>query len=403
MHQIGTPLCSGSRPKFISLFSGCGGLDSGLHELGFECLGAFDFDQAAVDTYNLNLGVHAKLLDLSKYTPPVSRGSIDALVAGPPCQGFSNAGKRKANDPRNALFDRAIDLILLWRPKVAVLENVPAMQAGATAKHWNEAKACLSAAGYAVQVICFDARDAGVPQSRKRLFMVARSAQQSFTIAPGKSQSDTLGSILRGISGLSEHNPTPLPVRSLSARIAKHIGPGQRLCDVRESHKTVHSWNIPAVFGRTSAFERKVLTAVMRLRRRDRTRDFGDGDPVRVSRISDYLRTVTQDAVSSLCDKGFLRRVDGGVELKRTFNGKYRRPLLAGVAPTVDTHFGDPSMFLHPEHDRAFTVREAARIQTFPDHFEFVGSRRKKFELIGNAVPLRMARIVSKWINELRV
>ena len=140
----------------------------------------------------------------------------------------------------------------------------------------------------------------------------------------------------------------------------------------------------------------------MRLRRLERRRDFGDADPVSVSALSEYIGFSTQVAVRDLLAKNYVRRIDKKyVDLTHTFNGKYRRLSWDDISYTVDTYFGNPKYFLHPTDHRGLTVREAARLQTFPDLFEFVGPEAEKYKMIGNAVPPQFAKAIAEQLRTL--
>ena len=101
-----------------------------------------------------------------------------------------------------------------------------------------------------------------------------------------------------------------------------------------------------------------------------------------------------------LIEANYLRSIDGRVELRHTYNGKYRRLSWEEASPTVDTHFGRPSLFLHPDQDRGLSVREAARIQGFADAYRLPVRRAEAFEIIGNAVPPPMAGRLAAFIRE---
>ena len=143
-----------------------------------------------------------------------------------------------------------------------------------------------------------------------------------------------------------------------------------------------------------------MLTTVGKLRRRERVRSFGDGDPVPLDRISRELGRPVNNEVERLVAAGYLRWAANGVELKQTYNGRYRRLMWDATAPTVNTKFGRMDLFLHPSEHRGMTPREAARIQGFPDAFRFTGSAKDKFMQIGNAVPPPMAAGLAEFVRE---
>ena len=380
-----------------SLFSGCGGFDIGFKQAGFRPIGAFDNDSLVVTTYNRNVAPVASVCDLARYTPQVTP---DVLLAGSPCQGFSTAGKGHLNDPRNHLLVRAAVIALELKPRVFILENVPTAISGRHVARWEQVEAMLKDRGYHVSRILTDGRSSGVPQLRKRLFLVAWIGSDTIRWAPDTRPAPPLSRTLANVEGLSGHDPTPLPAGSRHQLIARRILPGQKLCNVRVSPAAVPTWDIPEVFGPVTTSEREVLNAIIRLRRRIRRRIFGDADPVSPSVVSAYLHRSCRSDITRLLKAGYLRRVDQYIDLQHTYNGKFRRLPLDGVSPAVDTHFGDPALFLHPWHDRGMTPREAARIQGFDDDFVFNSNRSRAFRMIGNAVPPPMAARLARCVRQ---
>ena len=379
-----------------SLFSGCGGFDIGFKQEGFRPIGAFDSDSHVVTTYNQNVAPVASVCDLTSETPQVKP---DVLLAGSPCQGFSTAGKRELNDPRNDLLVRAGIIALKLKPRVFILENVPTAISGRHVTRWEQVEAMLKNRGYHVSRILAEGPSSGVPQLRKRLFLVAWFGRDTVRWVPDTSPTLPLSRTLENVEGLSGHDPAPLPAGSRDQLIARRISPGQKLCNVRVSPAAVPTWDIPEVFGPVTPSEREVLYAIIRLRRRDRRRLFGDADPVSPSVVSAYLKRCCTADITRLLGAQYLRRVDQYVDLKHTYNGKFRRLPVDGVSPTVDTHFGDPSLFLHPCYDRGLTPREAARIQGFKDDFVINSNRSRAFRMIGNAVPPPMAARLARCVR----
>lgn len=384
-------------PTFISLFAGCGGLDLGFIQAGFCPVAAYDNWQLAVENYRRNIGDHAALWDLSKgYIP--QELSCDVVLSGSPCQGFSTVGKRKLDDPRNSLLHSAVGIAINLRPKVAVFENVPGVLQGGHKVYWDLACESLEREGYKTTTLILDARNTGVPQTRKRVFLIAHEPHIEMGAEIEIKDAPSLMHVLRGVNGLTNHEPKILMKGSVDFKIAQKIGQGQKLCNVRAGEASIHTWNIPEVFGDTSETEREILNAVMRLRRRIRTRDFGDADPVQIADIEAFLGRAIKRGIKSLIKKGFLRKVDANVDLCQTFNGKYRRVSPHAASFTVDSKFGQPRYFLHPVEDRGFSVREAARIQGFPDSYVFHGAMDDQYKLVANAVPPTMGGVVGKMV-----
>jgi DNA (cytosine-5)-methyltransferase 1 len=380
-----------------SLFSGCGGFDIGFQSEGFRSIAAYDIDPAAIATFNANIRPVAEVCDLSQFTPDVRP---DVLLAGSPCQGFSTSGKRDLDDPRNNLLLRAGEIARIIRPKVFLLENVPAAISGPHGSRWERVEEIMRSDGYNVRRIVADGPSSGVPQIRKRLFLLAWRGSDAMRCEPPVRAAPSIIDAISGIGNISGHDPVLLAPGSREHRIARRIGSGQKLCNVRISPAAVHTWNIPEVFGSTTEAEHRVLETVVRLRRRDRRRTFGDADPVEPFRVCDLLGRCYHKEMKRLIAIGYLRQVGQYIDLKNTYNGKFRRLSLDGPSPTVDTHFGNPALFLHPREDRGLTPREAARIQGFDDAFDFGAGRARAFRMIGNAVPPPMAARLAGFIRE---
>lgn len=386
---------------FASLYSGCGGFDLGFLQAGFHCIGAFDIDPLAVRVNRLNLNQSATLCDLTAVEPTLGGLKPDVLLAGSPCQGFSTAGKRDHLDPRNSLLVLGGRIATVVRPKIFIAENVAGVVAGQHKQYWEALRDILRSAGYRTADTCCEAHQMGVAQRRRRMVMIAWLRETDVQIDIPVSEGGALLGAIQSINGAPNHNPVNLPRHSDAARIARHVRCGQKLSNVRGGSRAVHTWQIPEVFGNTNLRERSILEALLKLRRQNRTRSFGDADPVSMETINAHLGYDTQRTLESLIRKKYVRRVEELLDLTHTFNGKYRRLDFKSPSPTVDTRFGDPKYFLHPSSNRGLTVREAARIQGFPDTFVFEGSERAQYRLIGNAVPPPMARHIALFVRRV--
>lgn len=387
----------------VSLFAGCGGLDYGFSKAGYKVVSAFDSDQSAVKCYNQNHQSRANIRSIGddltlECTPEI-------IIAGPPCQGFSTGGGYKDGDPRNALLLVTCRIIAKSGARLAVIENVAALTNTRNSSHLQAALALLEGAGYTCSLEVYSASEFGVPQTRKRTVIFARRGDGHFRCPePKKGQVSSVRNSLSSMPlTLDSHDVRFPPADSKHAIIAKKIRPGQKLCNVRGGEASVPTWDIPEWFGPTTEEEKSILIAIRSLRRRNRKRHFGDADPLSLTEIRTELIDVSEKTLASLIERDFLRKVGANYDLKHTFNGKYRRLDLKGFSPTVDTRFGDIQLFLHPTEDRALTVREAARLQGFPDSFLFAAYGKEAFRLIGNAVPPPMSTQLAIACKELLV
>nr|NJM02339.1 DNA cytosine methyltransferase [Desulfobacula sp.] len=385
-------------PKFCSLFSGCGGFDLGFVNAGYECIGAYDIDLKALNVHEHNLGGSVFNCDLTTSDFPISNlCTADIILSGSPCQGFSTIGKRKINDPRNNLLLTGGELAIKSKTKVFISENVLGVIAGRHRKYWDELHQMFRTAGYKTTDIKCNGTEVGIAQRRRRLFLLAWSFPKEINVSIKSTPGGTLKDALEGVESTKNHTVIPLKKDSIDYLISKRIKAGQKLSNVRGGYRSVHTWDIPEVYGQTTNKERMALETILRVRRQMRVRNFGDADPVPKTFL---YKNFGEKIINSLVKKGYLRCSSNAFDLTKTFNGKYRRLPWDKPSYTIDTRFGNPKYFLHPEEHRGFTVREAARIQGFPDSFIFSGTQIEQYRMIGNAVPPPMAEHLASFVRE---
>lgn len=391
-----------SQKKIISLFCGCGGFDAGFRERGYHTIAGFDIDTAVLDVFNNNgcgKGIQAKIgeddISFDEFK------NADVMLSGSPCQGFSNAGKRRLKDPRNALMIQAGKIAAQLKPTVFIAENVKGAIAGKHRRYWEKLKDILVGAGYRCCDQLVNCQHLGMAQMRERVVLLAWRNNKDISFVVPQISPQSLKEALSGINDESpNHDPHFLVKGTDDWKIACKILPGQKLSNVRGGAKAVHTWEIPSVFGHTTKNEQRLLESIRIFRRRFRIRDIGDADPVSLELLQPLFNDV-DGLINSLIEKGFIRFMDGRVDLTNTFNGKYRRLEWDKLSFTVDTRFGNPNYFLHPDGHRGFTVREAARIQGFKDSFTFSGSSQAQFRMIGNAVPPPLAEYLATVTDQI--
>ncbi len=390
--------------KFASLYSGCGGLDQGFLDAGLTGTCAIDFDRSALANLANNLGTKTICMDLGTFGEEQKAllEGVDIIAAGPPCQGFSTAGRNDPDDYRNDHVWNVARIAALVKPKVVLIENVRGLLNAKNLKHFDKTVSVLRENGYSVSWSTYNLTDYGIAQRRIRVLILAVLSETGLELQIPCQKRKSLDIVLKGVDKVGDFEAVHLTDLSDEKKIARRILPGQKLSNVRSGFSAVHTWEIPEVFGAVEDQEIKLLETIVKLRRQNRKRDFGDADPVSMGEIQNHFISSAEALVDSLVDKKYLRRADGNIDLTNTFNGKFRRLKWDDVSPTVDTRFGQPRYFLHPAEDRGFSVREAARIQSFPDRFVFSGSEAAKYRMIGNAVPPDFAKlvagtIVSRW------
>jgi len=330
----------------IELFSGCGGFSCGFNQANFNILLGVDNDQPSLNTFEANHKKSKVLnLDLSnhdaikKISDSVKNKKIDVIIAGPPCQGFSLTGTRLKNDKRNTLFNAVFDLAEKLKPMAVIIENVP----GLGVLYNGEAKKRIleryEELGYVVNSKVLFAPDYGVPQIRKRLVFVGLLKKYGrYEFPKEKYTKDNYITCEQAISDL------PSRVNELGLEIDNYIS------------KPLSKYQIKMRKG-----SRKLFNHVG----------------------TQHTKKVV-DVISLVPEGGNHKSLPQGVGESRKFNEAWTRYHSKKPSKTIDT--GHRNHF-HYKHNRVPTVRESARLQSFPDTFIFTGSKTQQYKQVGNAVP----------------
>ncbi len=362
------------------LFCGAGGLSIGLDAAGIQTVVGIDFDKYALETFQSQFPGLALMADLSDETvlAEISQLLIEAGVAviagGPPCQPFSRAGRssirtlvekgiRDPYDRRRDLWQSFLEVVSRVQPRAVIMENVPDMALGDESLLLRLIVEDLEVQGYAVAVRLVDAWRYGVPQHRKRLILVALADRTRFD---WPEESTEIVSVDAAIGDL------PIVVGGWS----EAGGPDGFL-----------GYDGPA-----TDFQRQLRVGI----------PGEEGD-----RIYDHItRRVRDDdlQIFSQMDSATLySEIDEKLKRYRDdiFDDKYKRLDAGGLSRTIIAHIAkDGYGFIHPSQDRTITVREAARLQTFPDRVRFAGPPTSAFRQIGNAVPPLLGQRIGEAIQE---
>lgn len=338
----------------LDLFCGCGGLSKGFEEAGYNILIGVDFEQSALNTFNYNHKTAKGIrLDLSKpesfdeIDSLLDGRSLDVIIGGPPCQGFSLTGPRNFDDDRNKLYLAMIETVRRYKPKAFVIENVPGMANLYKGAVRDEIIHRFSDMGYNVtyKIVC--AADYGVPQIRKRLIFVGlRSQNGSFSFPePYLSEKDYI---------TCEQAISDLP--SLENTLGEEISSYE--CEPMNGFQMLMRSAASHLYNHTAINHKPFVKGVIAL----------------------------------VPDGGNYKDLPPGVGESRIFHMAWTRLNSKRPARTVDT--GHRNLF-HYKWNRCPTVRENARIQTFPDDFVFLGNRGQQNKQVGNAVPVLLAKALA--------
>ncbi len=348
-------------PKLVDLFCGGGGLSLGFRKAGYSLLAAFDNWSPAVETYrkNFNDRVSDICVDENLVLPDAT-----VIAGGPPCQGFSSAGMRRDSDSRNTLVQVFSHLVAKHRPPAFLFENVEGFLTGGRGAYVLQLLEPLIAAGYRVHLRKVNAANFGIPQHRKRVIAIGGlgwnptfpDVTHSAFGAPGAHlagkclpKTPSLGQALNGLPPArprctdesDDHTYTPL--KDADMERARALQQGQRMRDLPEEF-----WH--------DSYKRRANRRVM------------DGTPTeRRGGAPSGIRRLRAD------------------EPSKTITG------------------GAINEFLHPVEDRPLTLRECARLQTFPDSFQFTTKPRDAIQVIGNSAPPQLAEIFAlSLLNDFR-
>ena len=358
------------RPMVIDLFAGAGGLSLGFEQAGFNIAASVEIDPIHCATHHYNFpqakAICRSVVGLSgpevRVLAGVGDADIDVVCGGAPCQGFSTIGKRALDDPRNQLVFHFCRLVRELRPKYAVFENVRGLTFGAHKAFLNEIVETLQLGGYEVRLPyqVLNAADFGVPQDRKRLFLLASRRDQALATYPEPRPGVTVGDAI-----------SDLP-------------------DADGFDDLLHRDHVAARYRKGSDYARKL---------REELLDESDfSHPRRWN--SKLLTSSARTAHTELSRARFLATPSGRVEpisrfLKLDPNGLCNT-LRAGT-DSARGAFTSPRP-IHPTLPRVITVREAARLHSYPDWFRFHVTKWHGFRQIGNSVPPLLGRAVASQI-----
>ena len=327
--------------NIIDLFCGCGGLSKGFEMAGFNTVLAIDFWKDAVETFNNNHKTKVAICDdVSKISNEflddfIKKNKITGIVGGPPCQGYSTVGKRDINDDRNYLYLQYCRIVEKVQPEFFVLENVKGLLTLNKGKFKEDIIKRFTKLGYVVDYKILNSADYGVPQNRNRVFFVGIKNKKF--IFP-KEQLEKV-STYEAISDLSSYEDKY--TTSAQTNYQKNMRGNNK--QLKNNEFTVHTEK-------------------------------------------------TIDVISKIPDGGKITDLPKEFWEIRKYNKAFQRMNSKLQSNTIDTGHRN---YFHYSENRIPTVRESARIQSFPDNFIFYGSRTSQYKQVGNAVPPLLANIVA--------
>lgn len=343
-----------SNYNVIDLFCGCGGLSYGFESAGFNVLLGIDNDAKALEVFEMNhrnaksiCGDITRISYKKDIKEIIGDARIDVIIGGPPCQGMSLSGPRQFDDPRNKLYLSYIRLVDEIRPRAFVIENVPGLVSLFGGQIKDSIIEKFTAMGYKVkyQVLC--ASDYGVPQSRRRVVFVGTRENIEFEYPSKNLDEITCEMALSDLPPLEDE---------LGTEVSEYA------TDPQNDYQRLMRKRSAFVYNHVAASHSEKVKRIISM--------VPDGCNYK-SLPEEYRNT-------------------------RNFHVAWTRFASNKPAPTIDT--GHRHHF-HYKYNRVPTVRECARLQSFPDDFEFMGNKTQQFRQVGNAVPPLMAQAIATQVK----
>lgn len=341
-------------PTLVDLFCGAGGLSLGFQLAGFRLVHAIDNWKPAIDTYRANIGDHIVEGNIRAFTE-IPESTV--VTGGPPCQGFSSAGKRRGDDARNSLVTVFARLVARMKPRAFVFENVEGFLTGADGRFVLDLLAPVLEAGYRVHLRKINAANYGVPQHRKRVVAIGGLGWDPSFPQPTHSAHGAPGAHLAA----KRLPPTPCLAESLA-----DLPPPS---DCEPSTPPDHV--------------RKPLEGL----------DFARAELLKPGQT---MRDLPEELWHDSYRRRAFRRVMDGIPTERRGGAPSGLRRLRADEPSKAITGGSLRDFLHPFEHRPLTNRECAHLQTFPSDFVFFGSKADRAQLIGNAVPPLLAQRIAE-------
>ncbi len=361
------------KPTVIDLFCGCGGLSCGFSQAGFKILGGLDKNDQALVTFRKNFPrAQAIAGDLSQLKPDtvarqfeLKRGELDCLIGGPPCQGFSKnvpAVHRFLEDPRNLLMRVFLDFVERFNPRFVLIENVGEVLRAYEGAVRREITDRLNDLGYDVESAVLNSANFGVPQLRRRAFFLASRTKRV------------------------AHLPSPTHVYKefqpkLEKLFKKAVSVGEAISDLPTLEAGAGS--DPCAYSKPAESEFQHIVR--------------NGDKHVHDHVARKLTPIQLKRIKCLGPGEGIDHLPDEIRPAQGYSGAYARLRVEEPARTITRWVFHPGSgrFAHPTDDRVITIREAARLQSFPDSFVFEGTYIEKSHQVGEAVPPLLSKAIA--------
>ncbi|MBE9236802.1 DNA cytosine methyltransferase [Anabaena aphanizomenioides LEGE 00250] len=370
--------------NIIDLFAGAGGLSTGFQLAGFEALCAIDTNKKALATYQHNFPntkvIHQDIrevnpLELREYLG-LRKEELNAIIGGPPCQGFSRnipAEYRYMDDPRNQLYKTFLAFVQEFRPLYVIMENVPEILTAYKGLFKYQITNQLELLGYKVISSSLNAANYGVPQTRARAFFIA--SLDRLIIMPHPTHNDIQ----------SQHKNEKYPYQT------NLLKSNSSLVTVKDAIGDLPELNAGEKYAEEK-YPSEPQTTYQSLIRHNSTKI--------TNHIARALSPIQMSRVKLLKEGQDARNLPPELAPKKHYSGAYGRLYWDQPAKTITRWVFHPGSgrFFHPTQNRTITIREAARLHSYPDTFHFLGTYTEMASQIGESVPPLLAKTIAECI-----
>ena len=374
------------KPRIVDLFCGPGGLSLGFEKAGFEIGLVNDIDRHSIETFKKNhLRIPAENIiqsDIGDFIKlrekELGRSKFSVVIGGPPCQGFSMANRQRLiSDPRNVLYKRFVEVIKLAQPKFLVMENVKGMISSAP-----QVIEDFASIGYIADYKLLNAKDFGIPQNRERLIYIGVK-KTAF-----KNPAEAIANIFKDIEKNRTQGIIPLKValwglRKLSAR-------KQKGDTGIESEKSGFSEDVVVTKTKPNPYILKINHGKIIKKIYNHKARYNNERDLEIFKLLPPGEKSNHESITHIMPYKSRSEI---------FKDKFYKLHPDKPSKTITSHMKfDCHMYIHPYETRGITPREAARIQSFPDDYVFVGPYTQWYSQIGNAVPPILGEVIARSI-----
>lgn len=385
-----------TQPTVVDLFCGAGGLSFGFQEVGFNVVVGVDIDSAACSTFTRN---HPTANVINRKIQKVDAREIqaflrgkrpDVVIGGPSCQGFSTVGPRNFDDPRNLQFKEFVRLVKELKPECLLMENVVGLLLYNKGIYGRQICDLFGELGYRTEARILLAADFGVPQLRRRVFFIGTRRKLSIPFPkPTHCDPELWEDYALPFTKLSE-----IGQKNGDESLPRHLTVAEGISDLPPVGEADDRDDLPYDREPTSEYQRLMRQGSKSIRHHI-TDGMSDSERKMVQALKpgDNWRALPLNLLPERFKK--IRPYDATTLLMRL---RWDRPAYTITTKSAEVTSG---AFIHPDQDRTLSVREAARLQSFPDRFLFTGTQEEKRRQIGNSVPPLLARRLAEAVMSL--